>query len=630
MWDTYKSFLIRFVHPSFFSMLFTVGGILISYGTIFNEVLEIAVGGFCVVVGSGGSVLVIALRKSKAENNNLFFKNIVLFAFIPFFCGVFAALQVMVLVGNQRSANDSTFDNKHIFIGNVVEACIMRYHVEAVLELGKTAEVYKTKVVAYLPLDVEVSSGDEVHFVRQPQFFKASHTKDRFIAGLLRKGISGRVKLSHSEFGIEPTNSSKARNALRARISHRIESIFSQKTAALLKGLYFGNKNHIEKETVQNFTWAGVLHILAASGAHLATVVFLPFLLLSFFNVNRYLTVIITTGLVVGYLWITDMPVSLVRATIMFAFGGAHLIIQHQRKPLNILFHAAGAILIFEPWQLYQLGFQLTFSATAGILLFYKNCQKAFSFLPKVISAPIAITISAQSLVYPVLAFHLGEVNIISLVSNLFIVPLVQCIFAGSFVVLIVDAITSFQLSYGAILIDKLYDMVRNMTAVLASLPGHFVPEKISPILLIPYVLFLIPCLPLKKFQALRAISAPLACICTWYMLFTPLPPNNQIAIVTEKSAVAIFINNSQAIIEGTISTMEDARTIVRIVKNHRLNAVKMKVKNLNYQSAAAIVFIVKNLNVISFEIAGSYQMGSYLGHLFAVLDRDGVNVSFY
>lgn len=607
-------------------MLFSIASIVISYGILLDQSGEILVGSLLFLTTLALAILAIHKKTSDLKKGRSFWRNTILFILLPGLCASGAVLHVHDLAG--ASLFEVPENAECYFKGRVLEAKMARYAQEALCEVEYGGIQSRCRIMVYLPADAEIVSGQVIHFTRMPRFIRKNRAPGHFAQGLLRKGVCGTITLSRDEFTVEDSGESKMRTIFRKNIAQRLERVFSNKTASLLKGLYFGNKNHINKEIIQDFTWAGVLHILAASGAHLATLVFLPLAFFSFFPVDRRISFLAIGVIVALYLWITDMPVSLLRAFAMFIFGGLHLLFDADRKPLNILFHAASWILIFAPWELYQLGFQLTFGATLGILLFYGSCKKTFSFLPKWLSIPIALTISAQSLVYPVLALQLGEINLVSVISNLVIVPLVQFIFAGSLVVLMLDAILPFSIGFAAVAIDRIYELAQYLAGVFATLPGHFSPRELSPLLLVPWMVFIIPCLPFVHLRFIKAAALPVACVCAWVLLFEWLPSDNKLIFNGGTSNAAITFSGSQAVITGELSSMEEAREIVRVIKHHRVRSVVMALKTLDYKCAPAALYIAKNTRLVSFTLPNSCIVGRYLEALFNVLERDGVKIA--
>ena len=86
--------------------------------------------------------------------------------------------------------------------------------------------------------------------------------------------------------------------------------------------------------------------------------------------------------------------------------------------PHSQLPHPLFIMIMFNPTVAIQVGFQLSFLATAGIILFQEKIRKIFRFLPKPFNEDLATTVSAQSLVIPVLFYHFGSVSAISPVVN--------------------------------------------------------------------------------------------------------------------------------------------------------------------------------------------------------------------
>jgi len=189
------------------------------------------------------------------------------------------------------------------------------------------------------------------------------------------------------------------------------------------------------------------MHVLAVSGLHLGIVLAGAWLALRRAGVRAAVAYPVVGLLVLLVLWIVGPRVSLVRASLLFVFLGLGsvladlgLILRRSVDPLNGLAVAAIVILAMRPTELFEAGFQLTFAATAGILIVVspgfrgrwqrwieRIAGKSRSAAPLVRYALTLIVISAaaQAGVAPVVGWHFGTFHPLQLGLNLLVVPLV-------------------------------------------------------------------------------------------------------------------------------------------------------------------------------------------------------------
>ena len=145
--------------------------------------------------------------------------------------------------------------------------------------------------------------------------------------------------------------------------------------AALLLGLALGERSGLSARVQEAFSNTGTTHVLAVSGLHVVLVAFILFLILRIFRVPRRWAALGTCFGLVFYTLLTGSPPSIVRATIMAVavlMGG---MFERQGNGLNMLGLAGLLILFFWPQSLFDVGFQLSFAATAGILAVTRPIQ---------------------------------------------------------------------------------------------------------------------------------------------------------------------------------------------------------------------------------------------------------------
>ena len=191
----------------------------------------------------------------------------------------------------------------------------------------------------------------------------------------------------------------------------------------MIKALFIGNRSSISKEVTIKFRDAGALHLLAASGLHVGIVAGLPFFLL-LFNFRKKTVLFFSLLSVFLYLYITDMPISLVRASLMFFLFVIQVFLHRRPGAFNTLMLTGSIIVLIAPWEIFNIGFQLSFCATLGIILFYESYKKSLKKLPTYVRKSMAVSLAAQVFTVPLIIVHLHQINTMSLFSNIALIPI--------------------------------------------------------------------------------------------------------------------------------------------------------------------------------------------------------------
>ncbi len=227
----------------------------------------------------------------------------------------------------------------------------------------------------------------------------------------------------------------KIRTHLIEKISHLIPE---KREQAILSSLVLGYRTEIDSDLKQAYSAAGVMHILSVSGLHVGIVyLFLSYTL--YFLRNKSKWVIIRTAIIILAIWIyallTGSSPPVIRSATMFTFFALGELLNRQTISFNMVFVSALFMLAIEPYLLFDVGFQLSYAAIIGILIFYKPFSQIFQFssaIPSKINDLVAVSIAAQlgTLPFTLLYFHSFPTYFI--LSNIVIVPLsAACLYAG-------------------------------------------------------------------------------------------------------------------------------------------------------------------------------------------------------
>tara|TARA_R110000868_G_scaffold408293_7_gene691079 strand:- start:30659 stop:32992 length:2334 start_codon:yes stop_codon:yes gene_type:complete len=265
---------------------------------------------------------------------------------------------------------------------------------------------------------------------------------------LERRDINVQIRLDSLRES-KPNTSMLSWNWWRIRALKLVDKNFDNDTAPIAKALLLGYKQDLEGASKQAFARAGLSHIMAVSGLHVGFIIAPFWFIIPFFWSKKYGRVfglIILLLILYGYAGLTGFSASVIRASVMaglFTFGK---LFNRSPNSINLTGVAAIALLIINPVQLFEVGFQLSFSAVLIILLVLPIIQNALPYWLRLrwYAKPlmvVIVSIVVQLGLYPVQVFYFGEVSLISPVANALFVPLLGilvpfalfCLFISSF-----------------------------------------------------------------------------------------------------------------------------------------------------------------------------------------------------
>jgi len=230
---------------------------------------------------------------------------------------------------------------------------------------------------------------------------------------------------------------------LRSKFLQKIEEHFTYKTekafssqGAILEALLLGERGRIPDSISRTFQNSGLYHLFAISGAHIAIISFLFFSMFKIIKIPTRISYILLIVFLIIYALLVEGRPSVIRATIMtlaFLFGK---LIWKDVNLINTISMSAFFLLIINPFNLFALGFQLTFAATFSIILFLPKIIKYLPRFPLKISELFAISLTAQLGVLPFIARAFNRVAFSSLILNFAALPLIGVIMACGYIFL--------------------------------------------------------------------------------------------------------------------------------------------------------------------------------------------------
>ncbi len=222
-----------------------------------------------------------------------------------------------------------------------------------------------------------------------------------------------------------------------------IGSLYPGSEGQFLQSILLGYSDLLPEEIEQSFRASGIRHILAISGYHMSLVVVILYQGLRKLSWSRARVIPLTIVGIGVFIVITGASPSTIRAGVLALILLLAEWSQRYVAGMRPLVLTAALMMIVSPLiGLYNLGFQLSFLAVIGILIF-SDALTTFSqgMAAVTIRDMIGETVAAQLMVTPLLLVTFGEVSLISIIGNLLIIPLIPLIMLGGVISVILYAI---------------------------------------------------------------------------------------------------------------------------------------------------------------------------------------------
>ncbi|MEA2031511.1 MAG: ComEC/Rec2 family competence protein [candidate division Zixibacteria bacterium] len=233
---------------------------------------------------------------------------------------------------------------------------------------------------------------------------------------------------------------------LRSAIVDSFNRNMSPVSAALAAGFLIGETRNIPTEIYSWFRDSGTLHLLAVSGSNVAIVLGFFIFLMWPMPLTRRLRTAILIVVIILFTLISYGDPSVVRASIMAILVLLSRLIQRRIDLNNIIGATAVAILLYDPTQLFDVGFQLSFTTAWGLIFITPVIVKRFEAVKHRrwflwIILPVVVSIIAQICSGPLIAFYFHRIPVLSVPANILIVMLTSGAVFGILGILLADAV---------------------------------------------------------------------------------------------------------------------------------------------------------------------------------------------
>jgi competence protein ComEC len=308
--------------------------------------------------------------------------------------------------------------------------------VEAVCT-GNQWQVYDANIAAFFVRDSLVSTlkaGQTIKFTARIQEAGGQQNPFGFNYGQYLKlnSINGTIYLKSNDWEIVDLETKglkqKALNLRQFLISILARSGIKGNELGVVSALVLGYQDQIGTEVKQAYRVVGATHVLSVSGMHVGIIyIALGFLInaIKWLKNNR-LRFLIIIGFLWFYAFLTGLSPSVLRATVMFSFVVAGKAIGRPLNIYNSLAASAFFLLVVNPYLLFNIGFQLSYIAVAGIVFFHPRIYHLFQVKNRLLDKCwelTAVSIAAQIATLPFCLYYFRQFPVYFWLSNLVVSP---------------------------------------------------------------------------------------------------------------------------------------------------------------------------------------------------------------
>jgi competence protein ComEC len=345
------------------------------------------------------------------------------------------------------------------------------------------------QIVCYFQLDSlrgELKPGDEFIFDAAIQPFRNMGNPDDFDyeGYMYNKGYVGSAYVASRSWMPTGSESSslkiKAQHLRQKMLSFYGTLSFTETEYSILSALTLGYQDALSDDIKQSFRTTGTAHVLAVSGLHVGIIYLIISFLLGFIKKHSriyWLKPVVIIFLLWLYAFITGLSPSVVRASIMLSVFCVSEIVNRKGFTLNTLYLTAFFMLLYNPFSLFDVGFQLSFTSVLAILYLHPKAVVLLDIKNKPLKyiwQMFTLSMVAQLATFPLCLYYFGTFPTYFFITNLLIVPLVSLIVYATAGIFIAKILTYIVPMFGYYIYYLPVKILQILVGLLTSITEFF------------------------------------------------------------------------------------------------------------------------------------------------------------
>lgn len=265
---------------------------------------------------------------------------------------------------------------------------------------------------------------------------------------LVSKGINYVIYYPDVLFAeIDDDKICKASAMIRTSVYELNKKIYTKPQSGIMNALILGIESDIGEDVINAFNKTGTRHLLAISGFNISIIGIIMMNLLLLMGIKRDNAFYFTSAGIIFYIFIIESSSSSIRAGIMGELALIAFKLGRLPSATNAIVFAAGIMLLENPYIFrYDIGYQLSFLAVLGLMFIYPKLEKISAKVRDIAGLKTIFigTISAQIATFPILLYNFGNVSLMSVISNMLILPFAVPVMIGGFAMIFIGELNLF------------------------------------------------------------------------------------------------------------------------------------------------------------------------------------------
>lgn len=261
---------------------------------------------------------------------------------------------------------------------------------------------------------------------------------------------------------------------LRNLMKTKIEKLLPKETSGLCLGMLIGETSGIEENMQEDFRDSNLSHILAVSGANVSYIIVSITYIFNKMCLRKRLSKIISIILLILFMLLTGCTSSVNRACIMAILMLIAELLYRKSDVYNNLAISALILLIINPYSLLDIGFQLSYMGTIGIVFLHDKIGSFIKINNKIVKyffEMIAVTTCANLAIIPIMMFHFNTISLTFYFSNIIVGPILGIVVIIGFIMFFISLIFTPISSLIAIVLNLMLKFIIKIAEITANMP---------------------------------------------------------------------------------------------------------------------------------------------------------------
>ena len=435
---------------------------------------------------------------------------------------------------------------------------------------------------------------------------------------LMHKGITGQAYLKDDDWMDLQTNNANPIYAFSYRFRDVLlaslrRSGLNNDEFGVAAAILLGYDDKLADEVRKNYVAAGSMHILCVSGMHVGIIYLIASFLLGFLKRKKWqktLKQVLLLALIWLYALIAGLSPSILRASLMITFVIVGELIERKGFIINSIAASAFVLLCVNPYNLFEIGFLLSYAAVVGIVVLQKPIYHLLYVKNKLLDRAweiTAVALAAQVATIPFTLFYFHQFTTYFWLSNLFMTPISFLVIISGMVLLLVSWVPYVNVLVGYLVWGTVYVMNAFVSWVehlpMSIVKGLYISDFEFFLLILAFVLLLLMVAMRKRRLFIPLLSALLLMMVSVTIRLYKTDKQMEMTFFSLRSHTAVdFVKGREHLLLSDSALMDDASTVDYSLRGtwtkHHLSAQPETISfDQDYENA----FIRKKADLVSF-----------------------------